>query len=43
MTLYKALHSDVGYSADYRPGEPNIELYIGMLNIGLNIDQKNRI
>ena len=35
---YRALHSDVVYSAEYRPREPNIELYIQMLNIVLNID-----
>ena len=38
MTEYRALHSDVEYSADYRPGELNIELYIQMLNILLNIE-----
>ena len=31
------------YSAEYRPGEPNIELYIRMLNIALNIDLEGRI
>ena len=35
---YRALHSDVEYSAQYRPGGPNVELYIRMLNIALNID-----
>ena len=30
-------------SADYWPGEPNIELYIRMLNIVLNIDLEGRI
>ena len=35
---YRALHSDVEYSAKYRSGEPNIELYIRVLNIALNID-----
>ena len=38
MTEYRALHSEFGYSAEYRPGEPNIELYIGILNIVLNIE-----
>ena len=31
-------HSDVEYSAEYSPGGPNIELYIPILNIALNID-----
>ena len=30
---YRAPHWDVEYSAEYRPGEPNIELYIRSLNI----------
>ena len=34
----RALHSDVENSAQYRPREPNIELYIRMSNIVLNID-----
>ena len=38
MTEYRALHSDVEYSAEYRPGGPNLELYIGILNIMLNKD-----
>ena len=40
---YRALHSDVEYSAEYRPGEPNIKLYIRMLNVALNIDLEGRI
>ena len=30
---YRALQSHVGYCAEYKSGEPNIELYIRMLNI----------
>ena len=41
--IYRALHSDVEYSAEYRPGWPNIELYIQILNIVLNIDLDSRI
>ena len=40
---YRALHLVVEYSAEYRPGEPNIELYIQLLNIVLNIDLEGRI
>ena len=40
---YRALHSVVESSAEYRPGEPNIELYIQMLNIVLSIDLESRI
>ena len=40
---YRAVHSDVEYSAEYMPGEPNIELYIRSLNIALNIDLEGRI
>ena len=40
---YRALHSGFEYSAEYRPGGPNIELYIRMLNIALNIDLEGRI
>ena len=40
---YRALHSDFEYRAEYRPGGPNIELYIRMLNIALNIDLGSRI
>ena len=43
MIEYRALHSDVAYSAEYRPGEPNIELYIRLFNIVLNIDLEGRI
>ena len=39
----RTLHSDVQYSAKYRPEGPNIELYIRMLNIALNIDLEGRI
>ena len=39
MADYRALHSESESSAEYRPGEPNTELYIGILNIVLNIDQ----
>ena len=35
---YGALHLDIESSAERRPGGPNIELYIRMLNIVLNID-----
>ena len=38
MTEYRALHSEFEYSAEYWHGGPNIELYIQMLNIVLNID-----
>ena len=31
------------YSAEYRPGGPNIEPHIRSLNIVLNIDLKDRI
>ena len=34
----RALHSDVEYSSDYRPGGSNIELCIQMLTIVLDID-----
>ena len=40
---YRALHSDVEYCAEYRPGQPNMELYIRMLNIALNIDLESGI
>ena len=40
---YRALYLDVEYSIEYRPGGPNIELYIRMLNIALNIDLEGRI
>ena len=40
---YIALHSDVEYNAEYRHREPNIELYIRMLNIVPNIDLEGRI
>ena len=43
MTEYRALHSDIEYSAEYRPGGPNIELFIQMLNIMVNIDLEGRI
>ena len=43
MTEYRAIHSDVESSAEYRPGKPDIELYIQMLNIVLNIDLDDRI
>ena len=35
---YRALHLELEYSAEYRTGEPNIELYIRLLNIVLNIE-----
>ena len=34
----RALHSDVEYSAEYRPGGLNKELYIRYLNLALNVD-----
>ena len=37
MDEYSALHSGFEAFAEYRPGLPNIELYIHMLNIVLNI------
>ena len=37
MDEYRALHSVFEYSAEYRPGGLNIELYIQILNIVLNI------
>ena len=37
MTEYRALLSEFESSAEYRPKEPNIELYIGILNIVLNM------
>ena len=40
---YRALHSEFEYSAEYRPGGPNIELCVGMLNIVLTIDLEGRI
>ena len=40
---YRALHSDVEYSAECRPGQPNTQLYIRMLNVALNIDLEGRI
>ena len=43
MTEYIALHSAVEYSAEYKPGGPNIELYIQMLNKVLKIDLEGRI
>ena len=33
-----ALYSEFEYNDKYRSGEPNIELYIRLLNIVLNID-----
>ena len=33
---YSGLHSYVEYRDQYRPGGPNIELYIRTLNIELN-------
>ena len=36
---YRALNSDVEYRGEMRPGGPNIESYIRMLNIELTIDQ----
>ena len=42
-TEYRALYWDIEYSAEYRPGEPNVELYIQSLNIVLNIDLEDRI
>ena len=44
MTEYIDLHSELfEYKAECRPGGPNIELYIQMLNIVLNIDLEGRI
>ena len=43
MAEHRVLHSDVEYSAGNRPGEPNIELYIRMLNIALNVVLEDRI
>ena len=40
---YRALRSDVESSAEYRPGGPNIDLNIQVLNIVLNIDLEGRI
>ena len=40
---HRALHSDVENSAGNRPGGPNMELYIRMLNIVLNIELESRI
>ena len=40
---YRALHSDFESGAEYRPGEPNIELYIQMFYLVLNIDLDSRI
>ena len=42
-TEYRALHSEVEYGAEYRPGEPNIEPYIRLLNIVLNVDLEGRL
>ena len=39
----KSQHSEFENSAEYIPGEPNIELYIQMLNMVLNIDLEGRI
>ena len=39
---YRALHLEFEYSAEYRPVDPNIELYIRSLNIVLNIDLEDR-
>ena len=41
MSEYKDLHSEFKNSAEYRPGEPNIELYIRNLNIVMNIDPES--
>ena len=38
MAEYRTLHSVFECSAEYRPGEPNIELYIQLFNLVLNID-----
>ena len=43
MAKYRDLHSDIEYSAEYRPGGPNIDLYIRRLNIVLNIDLEGRM
>ena len=40
---YRALHSVFDSCAEYRPGEPNIEFYIQILNIVLNLDLEGRI
>ena len=40
---YRALHSDIEYSAECSPGSPNIELYIRSLNLMLNIYLDDRI
>ena len=40
---YKALNSDVEYSAEYRYGEPNMEPYIRIYSIVLKIDFESRI
>ena len=38
MTEYSVLLWDFEYSSEYRPGSPNIEVYIRSLKIALNID-----
>ena len=35
--------SEFEYSAEYRPEDPDIELYIRMFNIVMNIDVEDRI
>ena len=40
---YRALHSVFESRAEYRSGEPYIELYIQMLTLVLNIDLEGRI
>ena len=42
-TEYRVLHLVVEYSAEFRPGRLDTELYIQMLNIVLNIDHGIRI
>ena len=37
---YRALRSDVEYSAEYRTTGLNKELYIRFLNLALNIDRE---
>ena len=42
-TEYRALHSEFECSAEYRPEETNLELFIFCLNTVLNIDLEDRI
>ena len=42
-TRISALHSDVEYSSEYRPEDPNRELYIPILNKVMKIDLEDRI